>query len=153
MKYTSLSLLIGFLFITLNIIGQESNSSDEMLGLWLTGNTKAKVDVFKCGYKYCGKIVWLKEPTYEDGTPKRDKHNPDESKHSTLIDGLQILNDFEYDDDYEWEDGTIYDAESGKTYSCVISMDEEDKNTLSVRGYVGISWLGRTDVWTRTTLE
>ena len=153
MKYTSLSLLMGFLVIALNIAGQEANSSDAMLGLWLTGNTKAKVDVFKCGDKYCGKIVWLKEPNYEDGTPKRDKKNPDESKHNTLIEGLRILNDFEYDDDYEWEDGTIYDAESGKTYSCIISMNEENKNTLKVRGYVGISWIGRTDVWTRTTLE
>ena len=45
--------------------------------------------------------------------------------------------------------GDIYDPESGKTYSSFF-IHLKDKNTLKVRGYVGISLLGRTEIWTRT---
>jgi uncharacterized protein (DUF2147 family) len=58
--------------------------------------------------------------------------------------GLVILRDFKFDED-EWEGGKIYDPESGKTYSCILSI--QDKGTLKVRGYVGISLLGRTEIW------
>jgi len=61
--------------------------------------------------------------------------------------GLQILKNFVYDaQDKEWEDGTIYDPKNGKTYSCIMTLSG---NNLNVRGYVGISMLGRTGVWTK----
>jgi uncharacterized protein (DUF2147 family) len=46
-----------------------------------------------------------------------------------------------------WEEGTILDPKSGKTYSCYITFD--DDNTLKVRGYIGFSLLGRTQKWIR----
>ena len=52
-----------------------------------------------------------------------------------------------YDGPGEWKGGDIYDPESGKTYSSYMFL--KDKNTLKVRGYVGISLFGRTEVWTR----
>jgi uncharacterized protein (DUF2147 family) len=42
-----------------------------------------------------------------------------------------------------WEKGTIYDPENGKTYSCKIYL--ENKNTMKIRGYIGISLIGRTE--------
>lgn len=56
------------------------------------------------------------------------------------------LNDFVYKDG-SWEEGAIYDAKNGKTYSCIIK--QKDSNTLEVRGYMGISLIGRTVEWTR----
>lgn len=117
--------------------------ADDILGTWLTGNGKAKVQIYKSGDKYNGKIVWLKNPTYEDGKPKVDKNNSDKTKQSTPIMGLNLLKGFVFDDD-EWEDGTIYDPENGKTYSCNIKMRN---GSLDVRGYVGFSMLGRTQIW------
>ena len=67
--------------------------------------------------------------------------------------GMNLLEGFEYDEDFEWEDGEIYDPENGKLYSCEISMDEEDETKLNVRGYIGISLIGRTDVWVRAKLD
>ena len=66
----------------------------------------------------------------------------------TRIIGLIILKDFKFDDDDEWKSGDIYDPENGKTYSSYTYL--KDKNTLKVRGYVGISLLGRTEIWTST---
>ena len=54
---------------------------------------------------------------------------------------------FEYDEDNEWDNGRIYDPKSGNTYRGTITMTS--KNRLDLRGYVGISWFGRTSYWTR----
>ena len=75
-----------------------------------------------------------------------DKNNPDKSKRNTPLMGYLLLKNFIFDDGI-WKDGTIYDPENGKTYSCKITM--KDKNTLDVRGFIGISLIGRTDVWKR----
>jgi uncharacterized protein (DUF2147 family) len=124
--------------------------ADDVMGIWLTnGKDPAKIQIFKSADKYFGKIVWLKSPD-ENGKPKVDSKNPDESKRNQQIMGLVILQGFKFNGSDEWEDGKIYDPESGKTYSCYISL--KDNNTLKVRGFVGISLLGRTEVWSRSTL-
>jgi uncharacterized protein (DUF2147 family) len=58
-----------------------------------------------------------------------------------------ILTAFKFDGDGEWKGGDIYDPESGKTYSSYMYL--KDRNTLKVRGYVGVSLFGRTETWTR----
>lgn len=118
---------------------------DEILGQWLTGKKDSKVEIFKTGDTYSGKISWLKEPN-RDGKPKVDDKNPDKSKANRPIMGLVMLRDFKYKND-RWEDGKIYDPREGKEYSCHMTL--KDKNTLEVRGYIGISLLGRSDIWTR----
>ena len=123
--------------------------ADDIVGLWLTnGKEPAKIQVYKAGDKYFGKIVWLKNPD-KDGKPKVDSKNPDKNKQNQKIIGLLILQNFKFDED-EWNDGKIYDPESGTTYSCNISLD--GANSLKVRGYVGVSLFGRTETWTKTVL-
>ena len=61
--------------------------------------------------------------------------------------GMVFMYGFEKRSDTKWENGTIYDPKSGNTYSCTMELDGPDK--LKVRGYIGISLIGRTDVWTR----
>jgi uncharacterized protein (DUF2147 family) len=85
-------------------------------------------------------------PNDDQGKPKADKKNPDENLKSRPLLNLELLKDFTFDGKDTWKDGTIYDPKSGKTYSCKMVI-EEDK--LKIRGYVGISLLGRTEVWTR----
>lgn len=122
--------------------------ADDITGIWLThGDKPAKIQIYKSGSRYFGKIVYLQFPT-ENGKPMVDKKNPDATKQGRPIVGLQLLSGFQFDDG-EWSGGKIYDPESGKTYSCTISL--KDANTLKVRGYVGISLFGRTETWTRTT--
>jgi uncharacterized protein (DUF2147 family) len=124
-------------------------NADDIVGIWLTGGKEpAKIQVYKSGNKYFGKIVWLKYPE-KDGQPRVDRKNPEKNKQSQQIIGIVILNNFKFEDD-EWKDGKIYDPESGKTYNCVLSL--KGKNILNVRGYVGVSLFGRTEVWNRTSL-
>jgi uncharacterized protein (DUF2147 family) len=124
---------------------------EAIVGKWLNQEGTSHIQIFKAtngsfAGKYFGKIVWLKEPL-KNGKPKVDDLNPDPKKQAVPLLGLQILKNFVYDaDDKEWEDGTIYDPKNGKTYSCIMTLSG---NNLNVRGYVGISMLGRTGVWTR----
>lgn len=128
------------------------DEAEKIQGTWLNEEGTAKVQIFKAANgsyagKYYGKIVWLKEPN-ENGKPKVDKNNPESGKRNNPLMGLMLLRDFTYDaDDEEWSGGTIYDPKNGKTYSCYISLNGNNK--LDVRGYIGISLIGRTTVWTR----
>jgi len=119
---------------------------DELLGIWWNHEKDAHIEIYKCGNQFCGKIVWLKEPN-EDGAPKKDKHNPEEALQSRPLIGLDILSGFEFKEEGSWEDGTIYNPRDGKTYSCYLKMLEEGK--LKVRGFVGISLIGKTQYWER----
>lgn len=141
-----LSMLVGLLFASTTVMAQDEG--DRLVGVWEPSNGKARVKIDKIGSKYFGRIVWLKEPNDPDtGEPKTDKNNPDPTLRDAPLRGYRMLKDFVYDGDDEWSGGTIYDPENGNTYDCVITMTDE--NTLDIRGYIGISAFGRTDVWKR----
>jgi uncharacterized protein (DUF2147 family) len=134
--------LIFFLVVWMTSFSQ---SSDAIVGKWYNTEKDAQVEIYKEGGKYYGKIVWLQDPI-KNGKPKTDKNNTDESKRDRPIMGMKFLNNFEHTGS-NWENGTIYDPKNGKTYSCIIKKKNE--KTLEVRGYVGISLIGRTVEWTK----
>lgn len=144
-KFFFYSLLISILII-LNP-GYSFAQKNKIEGVWYNQEKTAKIEVFKAkDNKYWGKIIWLKEPL-ENGQPKLDKNNSDKAKRSNPLLGLYILKGFKQVGDNGYEDGTIYDPKNGKTYSCNITY--KNANLLSIRGYIGISLIGRTSEWTR----
>ncbi len=127
--------------------GQDSiREDDRILGLWLTADAKAHVEVDTASESYCGKIVWLKEPE-KNGKPVVDDQNPDEQLRSRPVLGLEIMRGFVYDGDNSWVDGRVYDPESGNEYRGKLEL--VDENTMELRGYVLIPLFGRTETWTR----
>lgn len=116
------------------------------VGVWTNEEGKARFEIYKCGDKLCGKIITLKEPL-RNGKPKVDENNPDKKMRNRPLLGMRFMQGFEYEGDNKWDDGTIYDPESGKTYSCYMKMTGKDK--MEVKGYIGISLIGRTQNWTR----
>ena len=136
--------LLSFVLFTSILFAQKESDIE---GTWIPSSGKANVRIYKSGDHYYGAIISLKEPIDSDThKPKVDKNNPDNSKRNTPLIGYLLLKNFIYDDGI-WKDGTIYDPENGKTYSCKITM--KDKNTLEVRGFIGVSLIDRTDVWKR----
>lgn len=133
-------------FNPINAFAQKAKP-DDVVGTWLTGEGTAKVQIYKENGKYFGKIVWLREPNNEQGKPKVDSNNPENKLKTQPILGLVNLKDFKYAGENVWEDGTIYDPKKGKTYSSIMTLT--DPNTLDVRGYIGISLIGRSDTWKR----
>ena len=123
---------------------------DDIVGRWLTGLGNAQVNIYKNNAGlYMGSIVWLREPLDSiTKQPKTDNKNPDKSLRSTPLMGLLMLKNFKWDADAEkYTGGTIYDPKTGNTYSCKITL--KSMNEMDLRGYIGISLIGRTDHWTR----
>ncbi|MBC34603.1 MAG: hypothetical protein CL663_00960 [Bacteroidetes bacterium] len=122
--------------------------ADNILGVWMNEDKDAYIEITKRDNKYFGKLVWLKFPIDDEtGKEKLDKHNPDESLRSRPVFGLEILTNFEFNGNSKWTDGKIYDPKKGNTYSCYMKFVDDEK--LKIRGYVGVSIIGRTTYWTK----
>ena len=142
-KYSYAVLLLLFVF---SLTAAAQKNADAILGSWANHSGEDHILIYKKGNKYFGKLEWLKFPNDETGKPKTDKNNPDPALRSRPDQGLEMLKDFVYDGDNVYEDGTIYDPKNGKTYSCKMTLEG---NTLRIRGYIGISLFGRTEIMTR----
>jgi uncharacterized protein (DUF2147 family) len=151
-KMRILTTLMIVVFAAGNLLAQ-TFKTDDILGIWFNEEKDGKVEIYKENGKYYGKLIWLLNPIDEEtGKAKLDKHNDDEELQKRPLKGLLLMNDFTFDeDDQEWEDGEIYDPKKGSTYSCYMKLI--DMNKLKVRGYIGISLIGRTTYWTRTTKD
>jgi uncharacterized protein (DUF2147 family) len=126
---------------------QWASAAPGLNGLWLDQAGRAAIDIEPCGASICGTIAWLKEPLTAEGKTKLDIHNTQESLQSRKICGLTMLYGFAPDGADGWKNGYIYDPSSGKTYNSSIHLAPD--GTLTVRGYVEFSWLGKTQIWTR----
>lgn len=124
-----------------------AQAANAVTGIWKNGEGTAMVQIYEKSDKFYGKIVWLKIPNDANNKPKTDINNPNEKLQTRPLKGLENLVGFVYKGNGSWEDGTIYDPKNGNDYSCTITL--VDNNTLEVRGFVGVSVFGRTDVWKR----
>ena len=140
-KFFIISIFMLGCVISGNLYAQAN--PDAILGIWLNEEKDAKIKIYKEGGKFFGKIVWHKTG---DDISAYDENNPDPELQKRKKVGLVILTGFEFDDG-QWEEGEVYDPKNGKTYSCVIKLQKD--GVLYVRGYIGISLLGRTAHWTK----
>ena len=120
--------------------------AQDVIGKWKLEDGTAIVEVYKSGDVYNGKIVWLSEPTEEDGTPAKDTNNPDPKLRSREILGLNMLHGLKKDGS-KYAGGKIYDPGNGKTYNCSMQVSGD---VLKVRGSLDArGLLGRTMDWFR----
>ena len=141
-------ILLMLVAIVLGVARIASAQTVSPIGVWTNSEKKATFEIYKCGDKLCGKIVSLTAPNDPaTGKPKADPKNPDAKLRSRPRLGMVFMQGFKYDDDNKWDDGKIYDPESGKTYSCYMQM--EGPNSMEVKGYIGFSLIGKSQAWTR----
>lgn len=115
--------------------------ADDILGIWRNPTGNGHVEIFKENGKYYGKLVWLKKTLDTDGKPFLDKNNPDKQRcHKPLL-GLIMLRDFLFQDG-QWNGGKVYNPDDGREYRSFIRL--KDDKTLSIRGFMGFSWIGKT---------
>ena len=144
-------IILAILLLTTVLSAVAQSAADKILGTYYISDDqsdedcKVRIVKNKAGL-YEGSIIWVKNPYFKDGTPKRDIMNPDPAKRNTPGDKIKLIFHFRYDaDKKQWVDGEIYDPVHGKTYKC--KMWFENETTLRVRGYVGIPAFGRTMTW------
>jgi uncharacterized protein (DUF2147 family) len=148
--------IVFTLFAILLLTGEKSfaqkHKAGDIIGIWYNEEKTSKVQIYQEKDKFFAKIVWLKEPIDpETGKPKTDKLNPDPKLKNVPRLGLIVVKDMVFNGSDEWKDGTIYDPNNGKTYSSHIQFSDSP-NLLKLRGFIGISLLGRTTYWTKTIL-
>ena len=130
-------------------VSAQAHKTDDILGVWLNQEATGKIQIYKEGDKYFGKLVWLRTPLDSiTKLPRTDKENPDAKLKATPLIGLVNLKNFTFNGKDEWSGGTIYDPKNGKTYKCYIQF--ESANRLKIRGYIGVSLLGRNTFWTKS---
>ena len=123
-------------FQTSSVQGTWVNIDDE------TGVEKSEITLYVENGKLYGKIERLLLP--EDQGKVCEKCKGKEKNQP--IKGLIIVKGLVKDGEV-WTDGKILDPANGKSYDCTIKLD--DSNTLNVRGYLGFSFIGRSQVWKR----
>lgn len=124
-----------------------SASAQTVLGKWKTFDDETKeaksiVEITERDGKIYGKVIQILNPAKKDmkctSCTGADKDKP--------VLGLLILKGLSKDGN-SYSGGKILDPSNGKEYKCNVSLDGQNK--LKVRGYIGFSALGRTQVWER----
>jgi uncharacterized protein (DUF2147 family) len=116
------------------------------VGLWRTMQDQAGapgglIRIYRQDDRYFGRI----EQT-SPGDTRTCSRCTDERKDKPFVGLVIIRNLVAVGDGYE--DGDILDPESGRSYHCTLHL-ENGGRSLIVRGYVGLSLLGRSVVWHR----
>ena len=141
-------ILISTLFVIISFYSSiaQTNDADRIIGLWLTKNKDGKVEIFKSGNLYYGRLVWGNDMYEADGkTSRKDINNPNPKLRNRPIHNFVFLTHFEYKDDI-WEGGKIYDARMGKTYDCILKYVN---GKIEIRAYLGMPIFGLSEQWTR----
>ena len=126
-------------------IAGKADQGTPPVGLWKTED--AQIEIFEEDGKLSGKIAALNKEYTSDGVEKTDISNPDPAKRSRPLLGLVFMSGFTPEGSGRWDHGTVYDPKTGHTYASFLEYDGGD--TVKLRGYIGISLIGRTAVWTK----
>lgn len=124
--------------------------ADSPVGTWQTiddstGQPKALVQISQDGGgALSGKVI--KGLGANDQPDRRCTACTDARKDQPIL-GMTIINDMKKDGD-AWDQGQILDPENGKVYKCKMHL-EDGGSKLVVRGYIGVSLLGRSQTWIR----
>ncbi|MFK7001610.1 DUF2147 domain-containing protein [Flavobacterium oreochromis] len=136
-KIALLTLLFGCLQMNAQSVFGKWKTIDDK-----TGKAKSVVEIFESNGKVFGKVIEILDPTKRDRKCEKcdgaDKNKP--------VLGLLIIKGLSKDGE-EYNGGNITDPESGNVYKCFIKLNSKDR--LTVRGYMGISLIGRSQTWVR----
>jgi len=133
--YTLLFVLSGFF-----VYGQ---SADAIVGTYLKADGKSKVEFFKSGSTYSGKVVWLKEPNDDKGNPKKDPKNPDKSLRERPLMGMITITGLKYDGEGKYVDGKAYRPADGDEVKFKVKVNDDGTITVTGSKY-GFS---KTETW------
>ncbi len=137
---------IVILFLTLCILNsiQAQQPSDKIVGNWLNEDKTSKIEIYKVGDTYSGKIVWLAELEKNPERKPKDKNNPKPELRTRNILGMDIITGLQYSGG-KWIKGIIYAPKRG------IYADSEVEllSNGQLKIIVSKSGFTKTQIWTR----
>lgn len=131
-------------------VSSGQSPTESPVGLWKTiddetGKEKSLVRITQLGDEFQGTIEKLFREPGEDPEPKCDKCEGARKDQPIL--GMNIIWGMTRKGSV-WTGGTILDPKKGSTYRCTLKL-EEGGTILKVRGYIGVSLIGRSQTWHR----
>ena len=121
---------------------------DELIGEWWTENNEGRIRMTRDrdgSFRGTTTCCVPAKPTRDH--PAQDIHNPNPKQRSRSTVGIVLIWKLKYEGDGEYADGYVYNPRDGKTYR--IDMAIIDRNTVKIRGYIGIPLLGQSQIWRR----
>ena len=148
----TLKLAAGVALAMAAVLGSAPAFADDAspVGLWkniddVSGKPKALIRITEVNGSLQGQIEKLFRAQNEDQNPKCEKCEG--ARHDQPVIGLVIMTGLKKDGD-EYNGGEILDPDNGKVYRSKMHLTDGGKK-LSVRGYIGVPMLGRSQVWVR----
>lgn len=142
----TLKFLLGF--VALALFAQGPSPLANPVGVWQTiddktGQVRGTVKLYAEGDEVFGRIASSVNP--KDATDVCDLC-PGDRKNKPIL-GLVILRRMKQTGS-EWGGGDILDPDTGFLYRCKFRMMENGAK-MTLRGYLGVSLLGRSQIWIR----
>lgn len=138
-------LLLLVYFLSFYLSASANPGPDAIIGQWMSTRRNVKVQVYKEGNEFKGRVTWFKDsddPTKPMAT-RTDENNPDTKLRQRRVLGMQVLSRLLYNAKSDrWENGKIYDPKSGRLWSSVAYLDEE--GILNVKGFWQFEFIGKT---------
>ncbi len=111
--------------------------TQDISGTYVNESGRTKVRLSECDSGLCGTVVWMKQPV-------NDVNNPDVSKRDRSVVGLQAVT-LKPTGEGTYA-GTLYDTESGKTYSGKAKFSDQ---SVELSGCVLGGLICKASVWRR----
>lgn len=111
-----------------------------------TGVAQSIVEIRPVGGTLQGRVVKILNPPHGNPNPVCDRCSGERKNQPVL--GMTFLWGLSRGGDSSWSGGSILDPHSGSIYRARLNLDEDGRK-LQVRGYIGISLFGRTQIWLR----
>jgi uncharacterized protein (DUF2147 family) len=147
-----MKLIVPFVHMLLTALALPAYAADlsSPLGLWKTiddnsGKPGGLIRIELVDGRYQGRIEKIFPDPGEDPNPKCVKCEG--SRQNQPVVGLTFMWGLTPQGD-EYQGGEILDPKTGKVYRAKLKLEDGGKK-LSVRGFIGISLLGRSQVWYR----
>src|SRR5579871_3202802 len=86
-----------------------AQQTSAVIGRWLSEERDGVIDIYPCGDKLCGRLVWIRDPLDKNGKPKVDDQNPKPELRNRPRCNLVIMSDFVPTGENRWGDGWVYD--------------------------------------------
>jgi uncharacterized protein (DUF2147 family) len=121
---------------------------DEILGEWWTEGNQGRILMKRApDGTFLGKTTCCVPAKPSKDHPAQDINNPNPKQRSRSNVGIILIWKLKYEGNGEYADGYVYNPRDGKTYR--IDMEVVDRNTVEIRGYLGIPLFGQTQTWKR----
>ena len=142
MKCKRILSLIFFMGFVLHTNAQQPN---DIAGFWMSSQKNVIVEIYRDSLDFKGRVVWF-DDTDDTSNPmhlRMDMQNPDKNLRTQKIIGLVVLKGLTFNTRCKcWQNGQIYDTQSGKTWNASIELENE--NSAKVRGFWHFEIFGRS---------